>query len=667
MMQIAFFKHEATDWEELQHRIQTSDTPRQQLFWMRYLGRIRNHWWKKRGEGARIAVLDTGLDLTHEAFQGRELAGARNFTNRGSETDISDENGHGTHVAGIIAAQRQADETGNQFRGLAYKADLLIGKVLNKHGEGAVDWLAQGINWAVEQGAHVISISVSGTETTHSLYQAVHHALTQGVCIVAAAGNGGSLAQNAIGYPGRYGGVITIAAHDMHGRPSLFSSSGGEIDFMAPGTEIWSTFKNGQYAKLSGTSMATPFVAGLSALIIAAHLGGGPTETPIHNNEDLKEHLLRMATHPGSHDATAGYGALIPFRTVGTSLPLGNLPDLKSTYVYGSEFEPMEEYDDRADLFQVMERKYWINFQISESGKDWRNRFYGEYQDQIHDNAKGVALIVPKESFKSNNVLQQLAEVVRKKDKGRLELKTKPHGKLIQEYLREELPDMIVSPETPFVNQPSAYGFTGFLIADDLLMSCRHGFYPQDKRWKVTDFVAVFGFVMEDETTCCEVFSISQVYEIKEVVAEAPARDRRQDWLIARLDRKVEHPDIQPLTIMEDLEWVDSMPFGTPLYMLGHPFGLPLKFTPDGRVLEKLTDEYYKTSLDSFVGNSGSPVIEVTTQKVVGIFVSGRTGELKANGQSQQIELVYSVGNLMQVANEKIQKISTPIRTLESL
>ncbi len=160
-------------------------------------------------------------------------------------------------------------------------------------------------------------MSLGGPVSSNRLYQAIHMALAKGVFIICAAGNEGSLFQNSIGYPGRYGGVITVAAHDRNGNRSGFSSRGGEIDIMAPGSNIWSTYKDGGFAELSGTSMAAPFVAGLSALIVSKHMSGPNSNTPLENNEDLKNHLLWMAAHPGYHENETGYGPLQPFQYFG--------------------------------------------------------------------------------------------------------------------------------------------------------------------------------------------------------------------------------------------------------------------------------------------------------------------------------------------------------------
>jgi subtilisin family serine protease len=285
-----------------------ADANRERINWAEQILGIPSVWTKTKGKGAKVAVLDTGIDPDHPDLK-TAIVSMRDFTGDG----IEDENGHGTHCAGIVAARK--NNIG--FNGVAPEADLLIGKVLNNRGSGSFQWIANGVRWAVRQGAQIISMSLGGAASTHDLYSAIHDALSQGVFVICAAGNEGSLYQNSIGYPGRFGGVITVASHDSNGNPSGFSSRGGELDVMAPGSNIWSTYKKGGYAELSGTSMATPFVAGLAALIVAKHETSRSNRTPLDNNEDLKEHLLWMAAHPGYHDNETGYGPLQPFRYFG--------------------------------------------------------------------------------------------------------------------------------------------------------------------------------------------------------------------------------------------------------------------------------------------------------------------------------------------------------------
>lgn len=276
----------------------------ERLRWAEQLLRLPEVWRRTQGEGVRVAVLDTGVDPDHP-----DLAGAiertRDFTGEG----IEDLNGHGTHCAGVIAARR--NEIG--FIGTAPLAMLLIGKVLRDSGGGTLQAVADAVRWAVDEKVDIISLSLGAPEGDAALHEAIHTALAKGVIVICAAGNSGALFANNIGYPGRYGSVITVAAHDQHGQPSGFSSRGAEIDFMAPGQDIWSTYRQGGYAKLSGTSMATPFVAGLAALVLAKHRLPGEHATPIRNCDDMRRHLLRMAAHPGHHDTARGHGPLLPF------------------------------------------------------------------------------------------------------------------------------------------------------------------------------------------------------------------------------------------------------------------------------------------------------------------------------------------------------------------
>lgn len=269
---------------------------------------IPDVWTLTQGEGAKVAILDTGVDTDHQDLA-EAIVDIKDFTGDG----IEDTNGHGTHCAGIVGARLN----GVGFVGVAPKSELLIAKVLGNDGSGSYSWIADGIYWAVDNGANIISMSLGGQNSDHELYKAIQYALFHGAHVICAAGNEGALFTNSVGYPGRYGGVITVASHDANGNPSGFSSKGGEVDVMGPGSDIWSTYKDGGYAELSGTSMATPFVAGLAALIVAKHNTARSNNTPLDNNEDLKNHILRMATHPGYHDNQTGYGPLQPFSYFG--------------------------------------------------------------------------------------------------------------------------------------------------------------------------------------------------------------------------------------------------------------------------------------------------------------------------------------------------------------
>ncbi|WP_050616367.1 S8 family peptidase [Bacillus testis] len=223
-------------------------------------------WEKSKGKGMVVAILDTGCDLEHPDLKDR-IIGGRNFTDDDSgRADLfKDYNGHGTHVAGTVAAT----ENGTGVVGVAPEASLLIVKVLDKNGSGTYDSVIQGIQYAVEQRADIISMSLGGPEDMPELHQAIKEAVDQGILVVCAAGNGGDgdPETEELDYPGCYNEVISVGAVDFDRRSSRFSNSNNELDLVAPGEKIRSTYLNGKYATLSGTSMATPHVSGALALL----------------------------------------------------------------------------------------------------------------------------------------------------------------------------------------------------------------------------------------------------------------------------------------------------------------------------------------------------------------------------------------------------------------
>lgn len=205
-----------------------------------------------------IAILDTGIDQSHEDLK-TKLAKNANFT---SSDTVGDRYGHGTHVAGSAAAI-----TNNNLgvAGTCPNCVLYNVKVLGDDGSGAWSWIANGINWATDNGAKVISMSLGGYSSSRTLQLAVDRAWKKGAILVAAAGNDG---KNWGSYPAAYTNVIAVAATDHQDLKASWSNYGGNwVDVAAPGANILSTVPNHGYEHLNGTSMATPHVAGLAGLV----------------------------------------------------------------------------------------------------------------------------------------------------------------------------------------------------------------------------------------------------------------------------------------------------------------------------------------------------------------------------------------------------------------
>ncbi len=215
-------------------------------------------WEIATGSSAvRIAILDTGIDRTHPDLANKILTGY-DFVN--DDNNPQDDNGHGTHVAGIAAA---ISNNGVGVAGVSWGARLVPVKVLNSAGGGSYANVAEGIIWATDRGAHVINLSLGGSSPSVTLQDAVDYAVSQGVVVVAASGNSGS---NFVLYPARYSNVIAVAATDSSNTRAGFSNYGPEVDLSAPGVSIYSTSLGG-YMNRNGTSMAAGYVSGLAAIL----------------------------------------------------------------------------------------------------------------------------------------------------------------------------------------------------------------------------------------------------------------------------------------------------------------------------------------------------------------------------------------------------------------
>lgn len=231
--------------------------------------------WEKGhfGQGIHVAVLDTGITRSHPEFQGAIVRG-KNFTTdyNSDHENFEDNNGHGTHAAGSIAARN----INSPAVGMAPKAMLHIYKVLDKDGNGFASYIQSAIydavRWVGPKGERIRIINMSlGSEVYHSgIHHAIRYAMERGVHVVCAAGNSGDGTADTDEYvfPASLEEVISVGAYDGFGGVAHFSSSYEGVDFIAPGSGVLSTYLNNQYVYMSGTSMSSPKVAGALALLI---------------------------------------------------------------------------------------------------------------------------------------------------------------------------------------------------------------------------------------------------------------------------------------------------------------------------------------------------------------------------------------------------------------
>ncbi|MFC9283637.1 type VII secretion-associated serine protease mycosin [Streptomyces collinus] len=277
-------------------------------------------WTESKGKGVKVAVIDTGVDtanqqLTHavDASLGANYLppkdGKGQPIERGNKQGTTDTVGHGTRVAGIIAA-RPVKGTG--FVGLAPEATIIPIKQNDAEGHGTSDTLAKAINHAVAAGAQVINISqdtANAVAPGGPLQNAVDEALKRKIVVVASAGNDGIDGNSKRTYPASYPGVLAVAASDRNNEKAPFSQAGDWVGVAAPGVDMISTVPKGGHCSDNGTSFSAPYVAGVAALIKAKH----PQWTAQEVTAQIEQTAERSIT---GHDRLVGWGVVDPVRAL---------------------------------------------------------------------------------------------------------------------------------------------------------------------------------------------------------------------------------------------------------------------------------------------------------------------------------------------------------------
>lgn len=260
-------------------------------------------WDITTGNGILVAVLDTGVMRSHPDLDGKVQPGF----NAVADTDqTEDDNGHGTAVAGLIAAKTN---NGKGIAGMCWGCSILPIKVLTARGSGSDFGVARGIHYAADAGARVINLSLGGTESSDVLREAVEYAHSRGALIVAASGNERQNG-NGVNYPAAYPQVLAVGGTGNTDAVTGFSNTGDYVGIAAPSVGLWTTTIDGEYGPPNGTSFSTPYVAGVAGLVF--------TLRPDLSNDDIKCILEASADDKGApgKDPEYGWGRLNAFKAV---------------------------------------------------------------------------------------------------------------------------------------------------------------------------------------------------------------------------------------------------------------------------------------------------------------------------------------------------------------
>ncbi|MEM6614532.1 MAG: S8 family peptidase [Cyanobacteria bacterium P01_C01_bin.72] len=286
----------------LYHATATPNDPQYNKQWNFRNINLEQAWDETKGAGVTVAVIDTGVSKVPDLKSTKFVKGY-DFVN--NKDDASDDNGHGTHVAGTIA---QSTNNGYGVAGIAYEASIMPLKVLSGSGGGTISDIAEAIKFAADNGADVINMSLGGGGASNMMEEAIKYAHNKGVVVIAAAGNEG---RNAASYPARYPDVISVAATNAAGDKASYSNFGAGVDIAAPGgsaeSDTGKIIQNtinpstgeSVFVGFQGTSMAAPHVAGVAALVRA---------TGVDTPDEIRD-ILKQSSRKVEEDHLNHFGA----------------------------------------------------------------------------------------------------------------------------------------------------------------------------------------------------------------------------------------------------------------------------------------------------------------------------------------------------------------------
>ncbi|MEC1681346.1 S8 family serine peptidase [Bacillus mojavensis] len=287
---VTFTAADNTDLKILSEDADTSDNFEQ---WNLEPIQVKQAWKEGlTGKNVKIAVIDSGIS-PHD-----DLSISGGYSAVSYTSSYKDDNGHGTHVAGIIGAKHNS----HGIDGVAPEAQIYAVKALDQNGSGDLQGLLKGIDWSIANGMDIVNMSLGTSSDSQILHDAMDKAYEKGVLLVAASGNDGN--GKPVNYPAAYSSVVAVSATDQHNQLAAFSTTGNEVEFSAPGTDITSTYLHQYYATGSGTSQATPHAAAMFALL--------KQRDPGHTNVQLRALMQKNIVDLGmkGRDQQFGYGLI---------------------------------------------------------------------------------------------------------------------------------------------------------------------------------------------------------------------------------------------------------------------------------------------------------------------------------------------------------------------